>query len=452
MLNQKRGSILVAVLFLVITVGGFAAALFQLTLPEHRASSESFDNTLAFRAADSGVGYYLAQLNLDENYFALNPAPHVAIPVGDGIFALESALPYESENGMEWALVIVGHYDRGDYRLGAAFGNRLLEFPGGLVVAGTGDPDDLVLELGPATMVTEYDPEDGPPLMPGTDPGNVDVRVNGGASLSFFATVEGNVTATGSVSLGMAANITGTLTENAPETPIDDRLVPIANGLLDSSKQGNDNDLLASIFGDQWNPVDGDENYGDLILDGGEYVVPSGVFRFRRLELNGGATVTFDTSLGPSKIIYVGGQDHNDLSVKDDSSLVVDPGGTSNGLLTILSPDSDFEVTGQSVFGQAVGDPYNAGYSQIISAGGDGSYDRIKVHQDSAVFARMYAPNHKLEMTWNSAWYGSAVVRTALIMGDQTVFAADRGEQGRTLNPDFEVFARWRDGFPGLSP
>ena len=205
MKDRKKGSVLLLVLFLTVTIGGLTAALFRIVLPEHRASSESLDNALAYRAAESGVGYYLAQLILDEYYFGSYPAPHSPIPIGQGSFELASAEPGDNPN--KWILLVNGWHDRGGYRMGAIVGYEELLFPPGFVMAGTGDPDDVVFELNGGGTITNYDSSLGPPLSASNPGGDVEVGINGSGSIVGSTTVNGNVHATGSVNLSGDSDI-----------------------------------------------------------------------------------------------------------------------------------------------------------------------------------------------------------------------------------------------------
>lgn len=134
----------------------------------------------------------------------------------------------------------------------------------------------------------------------------------------------------------------------------------------------------------------------------------------------------------------------NDLTLTGKSSVTVSPGTTQNGLLTVLGPDSDFRVSGGSIYGQPLKQGDKAGFSQIISLGGNTSSDEIEVTGGSTVYGRLYAAAHKFFLNGESSWYGSALARTA-VMGP-AMFAVDESSLGTMLpSPTrFQVLARWR--------
>ena len=144
----------------------------------------------------------------------------------------------------------------------------------------------------------------------------------------------------------------------------------------------------------------------------------------------------------------------NDLVVKG-SQVLIAPGSTTNGLQTMLDPDTDMRVQSNGVFGQGSGfyaDTYNAGYTQIVILGGDGNNDTIELQAESSVYGQLYAREHVVTLKGNSAWYGSALVKKIAISGDlegPAMFAVDEGLTGTTISDptNFQVFARWRSDY-----
>ncbi len=447
-MNKERGSILLPVMLLVLLLGSMSAAMVMLTTSHARSSTEDLDQELAIRVAESGLAFYFGQVLLDGNYFSTNPAPHAPIQVGDAEFTLEAAVT--TTDG--WDLTITGTRGRGEYEIRAIIGGGSLVFPPGIVVAGTGVDGDVALRVRDKSLIGSFDPASGAfdPANPGTE---ATIAINGSLTLSGGSQIKGDVTASGTLDSGSPSDVSGTLTENGGQTPVEN-IDPIVLDLYDSSRTANDNGDLGAIFGVNWFPLLGPENYGDLVVaDGGTYVVPSGTYRVRRFEVRDGTTVIFDTSGGPVKFVYVGaGQGTgtlNDLTLDTAGKVLVDSGGTQNGLLTVLGQDTDFRVLRDSVYGQSVNDPNNSGYTQIISLGGNASADEIEIDHRSTVHGRLYAAAHNLLLKNGSEWHGSAVARTVDLNHDG-IFAIDRGSLGTSV-PDsttHDILARWRSSGP----
>ncbi len=446
-MNRQEGSVLLLVTVVLLMLGGFMTALLSTTFAYQRTSLEGLDRELAFRNAESGVSYYIGRLSQDPFYFATYPAPHSPVTIGDGSFKVETSEPGPEEN--QWKVLINGTCRDVTYGLNAIISYRRISFPRG-IVAGRGNPSDMAFDIRGKSSVFSYDPANGPPDP--NNPGNETKNgVNGSLNLNGGSKIHGDVNATGTVTNDGTSEITGTLTENGEETPIDP-IESLFDHLMTTSQASNDNAVLAGIFGAQWTPVADGQNYGNLIVTGGNYVVPSGTYRFRRLEVLNGATVTFDTSGGSSQIVYVGSGAGtgtlNDLILGNGSELLIDTGGTQNGLVTVLGLECDFAIGQNSIFGQCVNDPNNAGYSQIVSLGADNSSDVISVGSGAVAYGRLYAPGHDLQLSGNATWYGSAVVNSISILGSvagAALFGIDMGLTGVYLTDPtcFEVFARW---------
>ncbi|MEM7231667.1 MAG: hypothetical protein AAF517_05815 [Planctomycetota bacterium] len=104
----------------------------------------------------------------------------------------------------------------------------------------------------------------------------------------------------------------------------------------------------------------------------------------------------------------------------------------------------DFKINDGSIFGQAVGEGDNAGFSQIISLGGNASSDDFKLTGGSKVYGRAYASAHTMTLGSGSTWLGSAVVREAEFDSAAT-FAVDEGSNGNYLvDPqNYQIVAKW---------
>lgn len=445
-MDRNKGNTLILAVLMTVLVGGLVAALVTTTFSFARTSNEMLNRELAYRAAESGGAYYLLQVMTHPGYFDANPAPHKAQPMGSASFQLESVQKLNSD---QWQLLLRGSCDAVDFPINTVIGHGSIRIPDGIVVVGTGKPADVVLTIKGGSKVGSFDPDDAPynPANPGSEGS---IGANGSISITGSSTVNGNATALGTVTVAATSLVTGNTVQNGPPLPITG-IDPIVQAALLTSKTTNNNAVLAGIFGPQWKPVPGAENYGDLILTTpGTYVVPSGIFRFRRFEAHKGVNVIFSTSTGPSKLIYVGAGTGtgtlNNLILDSGATVRIDPGSTKNGLLTVLGPDCDFFASGGSVFGQAIGDPANSGYSQIISLGGDASVDDISVTGGSSVYGRLYAAAHVLTINGGSTWYGSALARTVNIGGTTPgTFAVDVGTLGNALiDPStYAILARW---------
>jgi len=438
----RKGSVLAVVLVAVVALAGLIGALSSVSVSYSKASASPSDREGAYQAAQSGVAYYLARLGLNENYFTASPAPHAPIDVGAGSFELLTATL--ASQGV-YNVVLQGTQDGTSYLLAAAVGREPVKLPPGISVTGTGNKTSQVLTTSSGAKIASYDPDFGAynPASPGD---NVQITVNGTAKLTG-TNVYGDVTTQGSI-INSSSTITGTSITNSPPEDFDD-IDPLVNQLMASSKVANNNAVLAGIFGTKWTPIAGTQKYGDLIVNGGTYTVPPGIYRFRKLEIKGGATVTFSTTTGPSTICYVGSGagtgTGNDLTIAAGSKLLVGNGATSNGLMTVLGIDCDFSVATGGVFGQSTTDPNNAGYTQVISLGGNASSDNFTVA--GTVYARLYAAAHAVSVT--GKMYGSALARTVSI-GTNGLFAYDEGYLGTTLpanSDEVTVMATWPGGY-----
>ena len=441
--HNQEGSTLVVVMMLMILLGGLAAAYQSVTWHQGRAARSSMATEFALRAAESGVAYFLSEYRADPSYFTLNPAPLCAQSMGDANFRLESATAF----GIEWDAVIVGSSDGIEYPLAATFGPSLVIIPPRLQVTGDGSPGNVALDLQNSTIVGSYDS-----TIAAFDPGaplDTTIQVDGSVILENTSTAYGDVEASGTLVSGSTSNVTGTFTASSTPSEVEDiDLLVVAQ--LDASKTANDNSNLSTIFGAAWTPIAGTENYGDLILSSGTYVVPPGTYRFRRLELSGSAVITFDTSSAPSTLVYVGEGagtgSGNDLTLDQGSKIQIDAGGGSNGLLTVLGPDADLVMTNGSVLGQEVTDNGSGGYHQIVSLGGNGSSDKISLNQLSQAYGRLYAVAHEMTLNNSSAWFGSAIVKSATL-SNAAQFAVDSDSLGGGLavpGGELGVLATWR--------
>ncbi len=444
-MDRNKGSILILIAAFCILAGLLGVAFYTTVASYHRAAAESFDQERAVWAAESGVAYYLARLIDNTDYFDANPAPHPAVTLNDTTFELVRAEKVPST--ITWSIVVIGRIGRGSYRMGAAIGGGLVDIPDGIVITGTGNPSSSVLEVSGTTTIASYNSDQGSfdIASPGS---NGNLSIDGSLTLGAGTMIYGDVNASGSLLSGLPSYVVGDLELGVPAPAIED-IDPIVSSLLTSSKTANNNSVLSGIFGAMWTSVSGSENYGDLIVTSGTYVVPSGTYRLRRFEVRDGAKVTFDTQNGPSNLIYVGSGKGtgalNDLTVDNGSSVEINNGTTTNGLLTVLGPDCDFKVNQNSIYGRSTVDPGNSGFSQIISLGGNTSSDDIMATNNSTVYGRIYAAAHKLTVS-GSKWYGSALVRTASI--SSSTFAVDEGSLGgKLVDPTtYSVLAQWQAG------
>ena len=74
-------------------IAGLTAAVVATSFAFQRTSLEMLERELAFRASDSGSGFYLTKIAAQPDYFTANPAPHGSIEMEDAAFTLESAEP-----------------------------------------------------------------------------------------------------------------------------------------------------------------------------------------------------------------------------------------------------------------------------------------------------------------------------------------------------------------------
>ncbi len=418
-MNGRRAGFIALLVSTVVALGLVGVGIVVLTT---RESMEDGDQRIAaIRAAQHGVEHYRGQFALDESCF--DSAPRVFQPCRDGSFRLESA---ELRRG-QWTIVVVGRHGDSTHRTVATIGAPVVEIPTGIVIASsTHKSTDETFRLEQSSLVASFDSRRGPF---GADNAGTDARVsiNGSLTVAFMSSVFGDVSATGGLVTGDPLSIAGSLTENGPEAKAQD-IDPVVRGLIESSRASNDNAVLSSVFGSQWTPKSPvEESYGDLIVEQGSHIIPSGVYRFRRFEVQGGATVTFDTTRGPSTVVYVGAGPgtgpRNHLSVDGGSSVLVNPGPTANGLLIVLGDDTGLEVRDRSVFGRAAGAESNAGCSRIIGAGSGGPASELVAANGSSVYASAHATGHRLTVEGRSGWHGSAAIRSLSI--SESFFAVD---------------------------
>ena len=111
----------------------------------------------------------------------------------------------------------------------------------------------------------------------------------------------------------------------------------------------------------------------------------------------------------------------------------------------MLGPDCDFTILSNAVFGQSTDDPGNAGYTQIISLGGNTSSDSIQASGGARVYGRVYAAAHVFTVD-SATWHGSALTRTVTLR--HSIFAVDLGSLGTTLHDPsrYQILARWPSG------
>ncbi|MEM7233880.1 MAG: hypothetical protein AAF517_17010, partial [Planctomycetota bacterium] len=454
--ERENGAVLILVSVLALMAGAIAATYVATGRSYSNAASESFENEFAYRAANSGIAYYLGQLSLDEDYFVATPAPHTSHPLGGATFELESAVAGADDD--QWDLVVRGVHRSGAFRLAGTVGLMFIEVPHGMTIGQVWrDPSQMQYTVANGAVVGGYNSTTG--TFDPANPEDTTVRVNGSSTLFGGATIDGTLKTSGTFT-GDELLVSGGVTQSAEATGIDS-ISAIWNAHLAEAAAANDNASLAAIFGTSYTPVSPSGDLGDLIVDGGTYTIPAGTYRFRRFVLRNGATVTFDTSSGPSRLVYLGNNDSDydagtgldldgdlveDLQVSEGSSLLIDPGATKNGLMTVTSGDSNIEIRDSSVFGQVIGDPENGGLHQIVgtsTSGDKGADDRINVLSGSSAFGRLYTPDHPLFLEAGSRWSGSAVLRKADIFG---TFAVDTSSEGRAIkHPSvYEVLTTWR--------
>ena len=79
-LSRERGSALIPVLIMLLSIAGMCAAMNMTTIATQRSARISHDLARAAHAADSAISFYELQLEIDGDYFIDNPAPHDARP------------------------------------------------------------------------------------------------------------------------------------------------------------------------------------------------------------------------------------------------------------------------------------------------------------------------------------------------------------------------------------
>lgn len=430
-MQQQRGSALVATMVFIVVLGGMTAALSMLSVSSHRSARQSLELRKASRAAESALGYFVLQLEIDPNYFATNPAPQAPLPVGNTMFRLDAVTPGAGDN--DWQVDVITTSDFVDYRVIAMIVDEELTIPGGMVLAGTGDPADDILNMNGASRFASYDPAVGTAVL--ND--NASIVANGSFSLKGTALIIGDAIASGWISSVGPSGVTGARIEVADEIPIDPYEVVI-DPVAAASVTTNDNGNMNGVFGAGWTSVPGPDNSGDLSLSGGSYTLTAGTYRVRNLAIESGTDLTLDTSGGPITFVCTGSVD-----VDSGSTVQIDAGGTENGLVTVLEDGVPFTVQGGSSFGQEAGGSESAGYSQILSTGGSGD---INCQGGSSVWARVAAPTRDLFVGGSSTWYGSAVARTANLIGSGPKFFIDESRAGTVVGStgEYEVAARWR--------
>ena len=344
---------------------------------------------------------------------------------------------------------LIGRHRLVDYRLNAALGYRQFEFPIGLVLTGTGDPDDEILNVMGGSTVASYDSSNGPLDM--SNPGsNVGIFADGSGSVTGSSTIYGEVNVSGSLTTSGSGSVQGSTSEGVPPI-VPEGITDFALEKISEAQATNDNGNLGAVFGSGWSPVPGPGGSGDLSLSGGTYVVPAGTYVIRKFSLTNDTKIIFDTSGGPTTLVFEGfGPDAGAFSSLrvTNSTVQVDPDSTTNGLLVVMAPERDLKLTAGSIFGQSVRNLNSGGFTQVISAGADGTADLIDLSGDSIGYGRLYAPQHDIEITGNSAWYGSAIARTFRLGGSTpgpAVFGVDEDLQGTALTDptNFEIHARW---------
>ena len=449
---RRRGSTLILVLVLTVLLAGLGVCVLGTSFSFHRTSREILSRDQAYWSAEAAGGYYLSLLSGDRRYFETHPAPHGAVVLGDSSFRLESAALVEGSSD-QWILCVHGLHDGVPFPLNLVLGPRMVPVPAGVIAVGPGpvEEDDegggsgpAVIRLGGGSRIASHDPEEGPydeeyPGDSATVLGRGDLRLGSGR-------VFGDATLTGTAGEGAGSSITGVLTEMAPDFQVAD-IDSIATASLNGSRSSNDNGSLNAIFGSQWQPVLGLENFGDLVVTkSGDHVVPPGTYRFRRFEVRDGARVVFDTSEGPSRVVcarssLLPGSDAG-LVVTGGASLMVSPGSTRNGLQIVLETGVDLTVEGGSAFGQSLEDPGNGGFTQIIGRSGGSGEGEIRLSGASSARGRVYATSHSLVIE-RSGWFGSALVKTVRLIKASLVI--DTGSAGRSITHPTEqdVLARW---------
>ncbi len=253
--TREQGFALLTALFMVVVLAGMCFALQMTSVALFRAAEQKLDLQESAYAVDSGVAYYITQLELDNQIFVNEPAPHAPLALGRGTFQLLDAIP---GGAGEWELGLSSNVDGIDYRLRGIVGYRQLTIPQGLVINGTGDPTDVTLTITGAAEVASYDPTAGPT----TQNSDAGLWVNGSVVLNGTADVQGDATATGTISVASGSSISGSISENGDEIPVDS-FESMAAPIIADSRVSNDNAQLNAIFGSSWHPIGGPDNFGD---------------------------------------------------------------------------------------------------------------------------------------------------------------------------------------------
>ena len=429
--SRERGSALIPVLIMLLSIAGMCAAMNMTTIATQRSARISHDLARAAHAADSAISFYELQLEIDGDYFIDNPAPHDARPMGTEMFTLESANPTGSN---QWIIEITASCDSTDYRTFAVLGSSSITIPSGLVLSGTGNPGDDILRMNGGSTFGSYDPAVGSATL---NPNGM-IYANGSVRLVGTATVHGDVTVSGWISSAGPSTINGTETEGASDFALDD-YDSVITPLIDGAEAANDNATLATIFGSGWSPIAGPGSPGDLSVSGGTYTVPSGTYLVGDFDVSSGASITFDTSTGPVLFVSNGG---SGVDIDSGSTVQIDAGGTDNGVQLVIE-NGTFQVNSNSTYGQEIANPSAAGYSQILSKSSSGE---LRSQGGSTVYARIVAPDQEMLVGGGSSWLGAAVVREARMIGSGPKFLIDESALGTELGAGggVEVVARWR--------
>ena len=438
--TPEQGSTLIIVMMLMMLLGGFVIALQSVSWHRSRAARVALAEESARLAAESGIAYFLAECRADEDFFRNQPAPHAPRTFGGSTFVLDSA----DAIATDWNLVLTGLSDGVSVTVAATLGSATISIPTELKLAGTGDSEDTALTIDSGSIVGAYD--GAVESFDALSPSDGEVHVAGSLEILNSSTSYGDVTLSGDLEAGIPSSVSGTLTENGTVSATDD-IDAIVDDHLTRSKAANDNANLTAIFGASWTPIAGTENYGDLIISGsGTYVIPAGTYRFRQINITGGATVIFDTSTAPSTLTFVGGgtETTNDFLLENSSKIQIDAGGSSHGLTTVMAEACDLRIDDGSQFGQEINATSSSGYHQLIGKSRNGT-DFAEVLNQSEFYGRFHAVSHGLQLSGQSKWYGSAVAKTAQVLNTST-FAIDTSAQGTGLPIAGErrVVASWR--------
>ncbi len=435
--ERQRGAILLIVLVLVVAVGAMATGFLAIADLYARSSLDSFNRERATFAAESGISYYMARLLQDPNYFLDNPPPHSATQIGDSTFELEYADPGASD---QWAVVCVGRDGDQTHRVQSVIGRGRISIPAGIVVAGTGNPSDVVLDISSDTTVGKYDPLTG--NLDINIVGDAVMSVNGSLRLNSSSEIYADVNASGSLLGGNGNAIQGTLTENGLPVPVES-IDSVVNRLIESSRLSNDNSVLTSNWNYNFTPAP--DNAVDFFAEQGTYVLPAGTYRFRDFHIHEGARVIFDTRNGPTTIVCLGANGGTGLKIHEESSVLIEPGTTENGLLTVLGPNSNAVIDEDSVFGRITegSDPaMSAAYSRIIGPS-ETSAAHLKIEDDSTIYGHLHTAGHELTLG-RSSWYGSGVVRSATLRSSRFILTSpEESSSATTGQGDYQVVAQW---------